>query len=166
MPDNGRQPAHYDQRRVGLLAALYSHRGDLKKIGPLLVESPTSREPSGAPIINLPPDADQAVGLYCFKQQEYNRAESYFRERLAFLIKNKPDDWTRFATESVLGRCLVAAKKFAEAERLLLSAYDGMTPRAKGRPPADQAAPANSNRSDSKALRVVGQEGGSREVAK
>jgi hypothetical protein len=40
-----------------------------------------------------------------------------------------PDDWRAFNARSVLGGSLLGQKKYAEAEPLLLSAYEGMRQR-------------------------------------
>jgi eukaryotic-like serine/threonine-protein kinase len=124
---------------LALLSAVYVMQRDLKKLGPVLMESREITRARWGPDAQLTADADRAAGLYCINQKDFAKAESYFRERLAFLAKHKPDDWTRFVTESLLGFCLVAEKKYVEAETLLLSAHDGINPRAKRLPPAEQA---------------------------
>jgi len=53
-------------------------------------------------------------------------AESLARECLAIRENKLPDAWLTCNTRSILGACLLAQKKHAEAEPLLLSAYQGM----------------------------------------
>ena len=43
--------------------------------------------------------------------------------------RTQPDDWTTFDTRSMLGEALIEQKKYAEAEPLLISAYEGMKQR-------------------------------------
>jgi eukaryotic-like serine/threonine-protein kinase len=62
-------------------------------------------------------------------------AESLARECLAMREKKLPDDWLTCNARSILGGCLLAQKKHAEAEPLLLSGYQGMM-RRQGRIPA------------------------------
>jgi tetratricopeptide (TPR) repeat protein len=56
-------------------------------------------------------------------------AEPVLRECLAIREKKQPDAWTTFHTKSMLGGTLVAQKKYADAEPLLLTAYEGMKER-------------------------------------
>jgi tetratricopeptide (TPR) repeat protein len=52
------------------------------------------------------------------------RAEGLLRESLAIYSKVLPaDHWRSATTETLLAECLVAQRRFAEAERLLLAAY-------------------------------------------
>ena len=56
-------------------------------------------------------------------------AEELFREALSMLNQTTPDAWEKFNVQSMLGASLAAQRKFAEAEPLLLSGYDGMKQR-------------------------------------
>jgi hypothetical protein len=56
-------------------------------------------------------------------------AESLLREFVAIRQKKNPDDWRTFETLSMLGDSLLRQKKYAEAEPILLKAYDGMKSR-------------------------------------
>jgi hypothetical protein len=51
------------------------------------------------------------------------------RECLAIREKRQPDLWKTFNTQSMLGQSLAKQKKYADAEKLLLSGYDGMRQR-------------------------------------
>jgi tetratricopeptide (TPR) repeat protein len=53
-------------------------------------------------------------------------AEPAFREAAGLLEKNDPADWLRHAVAGDLGASLLDQRKYAEAEPLLLSAYDGL----------------------------------------
>ena len=55
-----------------------------------------------------------------------SQAELLLRESLAIWETRRPDDWNRFNTQSLLGVSLIGQKKFAEAEPLILSGYDGI----------------------------------------
>ena len=69
------------------------------------------------------------LALAYLSQGKFSESESLAREALEFNRKNQPDDWQRFRAESLLGAALAGQKKYAEAEPLLLSAYQGMTAR-------------------------------------
>jgi hypothetical protein len=54
------------------------------------------------------------------------KAEPLLREYLAISEKNEPNDWRTFNTKSLLGGTLLDQKKYAVAEPLLLTGYEGM----------------------------------------
>lgn len=56
----------------------------------------------------------------------YLQAEALLREALGGFLKTRPDFWARFEIESTLGASLTGQRKFAEAEPLLLSGYEGL----------------------------------------
>ncbi|HXP63592.1 MAG TPA: serine/threonine-protein kinase [Dongiaceae bacterium] len=56
-------------------------------------------------------------------------AEPLLRECLSIREKGLPDDWLTFSARSALGENLLARKKYAEAEPLLLSGYNGLNER-------------------------------------
>ena len=59
-------------------------------------------------------------------QGNYAQAEALLREALRGFLKTRPDFWARFEIESTLGASLSGQRKFAEAEPLLLSGYEGL----------------------------------------
>ncbi len=65
-------------------------------------------------------------------------AELKLREGLTILRKIRPDEWRTFDTESMLGEALLDQKKYAEAEPLLLSGYEGSKRREEAIPPQDK----------------------------
>ena len=56
-------------------------------------------------------------------------AEELLRRNLAVYLKDKPDDWERFRSQSLLGAVLSAQHKYAEAEPLLLEGVRGLIQR-------------------------------------
>jgi tetratricopeptide (TPR) repeat protein len=76
--------------------------------------------------------------------QKFTEAEPLARECLTIREKKLPDDWRTFNARSVLGGSLLGQKKYAEAEPLLLSGYEGMKQRedkipASGKPRVKEA---------------------------
>src|SRR5439155_15976374 len=63
------------------------------------------------------------------RQGKFAEAEPLYRECLAVREKKIPDAWFTFYTRTLLGQTLVGEKKYAEAEPLLLSGYEGMKQR-------------------------------------
>jgi hypothetical protein len=53
-------------------------------------------------------------------------AEPLLRECLTIRAKTQPDAWLTYKTKSMLGAALLGQKKYADAEPLLLSGYEGM----------------------------------------
>jgi tetratricopeptide (TPR) repeat protein/tRNA A-37 threonylcarbamoyl transferase component Bud32 len=68
-------------------------------------------------------------GLVRLRQQKYINAESLLREALNIQEKTGPNTWRRYNSESMLGVSLAGQGKYAEAEPLLISGYQGMVER-------------------------------------
>jgi hypothetical protein len=73
-------------------------------------------------------------GLSLIRQGKWSAAEPILRESLAIREKGQPEEWSTFNTRSLLGGCLLGQKKYAEAEPLILSGYEGMKAREAGIP--------------------------------
>jgi len=65
-------------------------------------------------------------------------AELKLRESVAIRRTIRPDDWITFDAQSMLGEALLEQKKFAGAEPLLLSGYEGMKQREAKIPARDR----------------------------
>ena len=65
----------------------------------------------------------------------FSRAESILRQCLTIRQRIQPEDWITFSTRSQLGGSLLGQKKYAEAEPLIISGYEGMTARESKIPP-------------------------------
>jgi eukaryotic-like serine/threonine-protein kinase len=61
--------------------------------------------------------------------EKFNEAEPFARECVAIRAKVDPDSWNLFADRGRLGAILAGQKKYAEAEPLLLNAYEGLKQR-------------------------------------
>ena len=72
-------------------------------------------------------EADLALAY--LSQGKFAQGEPLAREALETNRKIQPDDWQRYYDESLLGACLAGQKKYAEAEPLLISGYQGMVVR-------------------------------------
>jgi eukaryotic-like serine/threonine-protein kinase len=75
-----------------------------------------------------------SLGKSLVQVDEHAEAELILRECLAIREKTLPEDWRRFKTQSLLGGSLLGQKKYAEAEPLLLSGYEGMKARQESIP--------------------------------
>jgi tetratricopeptide (TPR) repeat protein len=74
------------------------------------------------------------------RQGIYDRAEPLSLEALKGYEKNRPENWRRYKAQSLRGDSLTAQKKFAEAEPLLLTGYQGLIDRETTIPAADRLA--------------------------
>ena len=96
---------------LAMLAAIYSTKGDLQKLGPVLIEAADITRLRYGPDHELTASGNLAAAKYFLLQKNYVRAESCLRERLAYFVKKSPTDWSRFVAESELGGCLIAAEE-------------------------------------------------------
>jgi hypothetical protein len=90
---------------------------------------------------NTPSHAEALAirGSMLLEQKKPAEAESKLRECLAIREKIQPDDWTTFATKSMLGEALLEQKNYVEAEPLLVSGYKGLKQRETKIPPPDKS---------------------------
>ncbi len=110
-----------------------------KAIGPPSLASLMQQLPEARKA--LPKDSPQLAGLLAQiglglqQEKKWTEAEPLLRECLAIREKAQPDEWTTFNTRSLLGGSLLGQKKYAEAEPLILSGYEGMKAREAKIPP-------------------------------
>ncbi|MCL6502511.1 MAG: serine/threonine-protein kinase [Pirellulales bacterium] len=69
-----------------------------------------------------------ALGLNLLQQKKWAEAETALRECLT-IRQQQPEVWTTFHTQSMLGEALLGQEKYAKAEPLLVSAYEGLKAR-------------------------------------
>jgi tetratricopeptide (TPR) repeat protein len=77
--------------------------------------------------------AESGLALLQFK--DYAGAEPILRACLAIRERTQPDHWSTFNAHSMLGGAVLGRKKYAEAEPLLVSGYEGMKRREATIPP-------------------------------
>jgi serine/threonine protein kinase/tetratricopeptide (TPR) repeat protein len=119
----------YTLTTMDSLAILYVETGQFAKAEPLrreLLETSQRRDGDASPSATR---ARANLGLVLLKQHKFGEAEPILRKCLALREKKEPDIWTTFNTKSMLGGSLLGQKKYAEAESLLLSGYEGMKAR-------------------------------------
>jgi serine/threonine protein kinase len=66
------------------------------------------------------------LGRTRLQQRRYDLSEASFREALAAYQRTNPAAWERYYSESFLGQSLAGAGKYADAEPLLISGYQGL----------------------------------------
>jgi eukaryotic-like serine/threonine-protein kinase len=74
------------------------------------------------------------LGGNLFRQKKWPEGEAVYREIVAIAEKKAPDEWPTFNATSLLGGALLAQRKFADAEPLLLKGYEGMKQREQSIP--------------------------------
>ena len=65
-------------------------------------------------------------------------AEATLRRAVESYRQSLPENWERYRCESMLGATLVAQRRFADAEPLVLSGYEGIQQRIKAVPVASR----------------------------
>ncbi|HKB01634.1 MAG TPA: protein kinase [Gemmataceae bacterium] len=78
------------------------------------------------------------LGLGRIDIRLFEDAERVLRESLAIRVAMAPDDYRRFNSAALLGAALLGQEKYAEAEPLLVTGYDGLKARQKDIPPEGQ----------------------------
>lgn len=112
------------------LAAAYQHAGKFKDAEALyqqVLELQREHSPEDAAAMAA---AVADLGGLWLQTGQWAEAELLLRECLARCIRQQPEHWLRFNTESLLGSALLQQKKFAEAGTLLRSGYEGLNARA------------------------------------
>jgi hypothetical protein len=90
------------------------------------------------PISSSHAEALAVRGAILLSQKKPAEAELKLRECLAIRQKIQPDDWTTFVAKAMLGEALLGQKKYADAEQLLLSGYEGLKQREAKIPSQDK----------------------------
>jgi len=122
-------PAAESQHAVRVFAAVLTDLGDFaglellhrKSVEDLRTRLPVDESKLAAALAGL----TQTL----MAQKQFTEAEPPARECLALREKRLPDDWRTFNARSLLGGSLLGQKKYAEAEPLLLSAFEGIKQR-------------------------------------
>jgi serine/threonine protein kinase len=70
-----------------------------------------------------------ALGSNLLRQARFNEAEAAARECLTIRMEKQPDGWRTFDTMSLLGGALLGQKRYADAEPLLVTGFEGMKKR-------------------------------------
>jgi tetratricopeptide (TPR) repeat protein len=110
----------------GNLADAYSLLGDFARAEPLYrdaLEGARKRFGRGNPDTS---DALAKLGRNLLMQEKWSEAEPLLRDCLQHRVNTRPDDWSRFNAESLLGGVLLGQGKYAEAEPLLVRGYEGL----------------------------------------
>jgi serine/threonine protein kinase len=84
------------------------------------------------------------LGRARLQQRRYVLAEPSFREAWNIYQRTRPETWQRFNSQSLLGQSLAGARRYEDAEPLLISGYQGLIERwnkipAISRPDVDSA---------------------------
>jgi serine/threonine protein kinase len=123
---------------AGNLARIYFEEGKFADAEPLFRKVLEGRRRVLGPQHPLTTQVLRSLAELLQKLGKYAEGESMAREALHNLEKTNPESWGRFHLQSVLGAILTAEKRYAEAEPLLVSGYDGMVQRMATIPDPDK----------------------------
>jgi tetratricopeptide (TPR) repeat protein len=124
-------PPEHSVRQFGRSAGVktYATAGKHDKAESLLRETANvAKHQSGADSMEYAQEL-AVLALNLLTQRKWSDAESVLRQCLAIHEQKFPDEWFTFHGQSILGAALMGQNKYAEAEPLLLSAYEGMKKR-------------------------------------
>ena len=111
------------------LAVAYQQAGDEIRAEPLIRRNLAFLEKTSGPQDPRLVASLAMLGYSLLKQGKPAEAEPIVRRCLAIREAIMPDHWLFFNTRSMLGGCLVGQEKYAEAERMLLTSYEGLKTR-------------------------------------
>jgi tetratricopeptide (TPR) repeat protein len=111
---------------LSTLGQVYQYRGNLAEAAALYTRSLEGLRRVNGPVHLATLNTTRLLGGLLREQGDYARAESLLREAHRGFLQTRPDFWVRFEIESALGASLMARRRFVEAERLLLSGYEGL----------------------------------------
>ena len=111
------------------VAEAYLAIGNWRLVESLLRRNISSRR-SANPADRLWLAADlSGLGLSLINQSRWSEAERVLRECLAIRAESIPDGWQRFAAMTHLGEAIMGQGRYDEAEKLVVTGYEGMKAR-------------------------------------
>jgi serine/threonine protein kinase/tetratricopeptide (TPR) repeat protein len=123
-------PAHPDTLdSLHNLADLYSAQRNYSAAEPLFVQALDGSRRFLGHKHQRTTSVLSGFGELRLEQGRYAEAESFLRECLSIQQETTPDDFRRYRAESSLGASLEGQKKYADAEPLLISGYEGLKQR-------------------------------------
>jgi len=120
------------------LALLYRYQGEYAQAEPLFIKVLDLQRRVLGPGHPRRLASMNDLALLYLNQGKDAQAEALLREALKTHEKAMTDTWGRYNCQSLLGASLAGQKKYAEAEGLLLSGYEGMEQRVGTIPAASQ----------------------------
>jgi eukaryotic-like serine/threonine-protein kinase len=120
----------YTLRLMGILATLYDQEHRYKEAEALLAAATSAQRRVLGDAHPETLSGLSALGRVQLEQQKYTDAEATLRTTAELHRKAGTDSWQRYNCASLLGRSLADQRKFAEAEPLELTGYQGMVQRA------------------------------------
>ncbi|HEX2341792.1 MAG TPA: serine/threonine-protein kinase, partial [Vicinamibacterales bacterium] len=120
------------------LAQVYQLQGKVAEAKALLTRSLAGQRRVNGPEHLGTLNTMRLLGGIYRDEGHYGQAEALLREALKGYLKVRPDFWARFDVESTLGASLAGQRRYAEAEPLLLSGYEGMSRLEASIPPVNK----------------------------
>jgi serine/threonine protein kinase/type II secretory pathway pseudopilin PulG len=123
-------PNHPDTfRSNNNLASDYEALGRFPEAEALYRRTLSGRRKTNKPDSPFLADDLASLGHFLLERSRWSEAEPLLREALAIRAKAARDDWEHYDAMSLLGSALLGQVRFAEAEALIVSGYEGMKAR-------------------------------------
>jgi tetratricopeptide (TPR) repeat protein len=123
-------PDHPDTlESMHILAGVYAAEQKVSAAESLYLQTLEARRRVLGPRHARTTDSMASLGEVKNGAGKYAEAEPLLRECLQIQKETAPDDFRRFRTETLLGDSLLHQRKYAEAESILLSGYEGLKQR-------------------------------------
>jgi tetratricopeptide (TPR) repeat protein len=120
------------------LAVLRRQEGKLAEADALFTSTLESQRRVLGPAHPDTLDVMASLGEVRLDENKYADAESLAREALTFYERAASSSWQRYRSEVLLGASLAAQNRYADAERLIISGYQGLTQRVTQMPFKDR----------------------------
>ena len=124
---------------ISTLGHLYQRRGKITEARALYIKSLAGQRKVNGPSHLGTLNTMRLLGGLERDAGNYPQAEALLREAHAGFLKLRPEFWARFEIEATLGASLSGQRKFAAAEPLLLSGYEGLERLKASIPPVNKA---------------------------
>ena len=113
----------------GFLATAYETLNRWAEAEALLRDTLARRRKAEKPDSRLVAGDLAQLGRNLLMQSRWAESESLLRESLTICEKVSPDDWKQYDAMSLLGDSLMGQGRYAEAEPMVVSGYEGMKER-------------------------------------
>ncbi|MEZ6093394.1 MAG: tetratricopeptide repeat protein [Pirellulaceae bacterium] len=108
------------------LACVFRDSGQLQRARQMLEGALEKQKSKPGPSHKETLDTMDELAVTLLAEEKFKEAEAMARECLELRKQERPDHWTYFQTQSILGRIIASDDNPGEGESLLIAAFEGM----------------------------------------